>query len=302
MRLLASFIVLITFSSIAEINSSQQIFFGENTPTIKSCGPNGQMLKVSDIENIGQDNLCNDVRSRWGQWKVLADDGSFWTLFGYGHNCDLKMGADPNNQSLCITHDNVSNNNAYLFESTDFKGNYPWGGHPIVNIIGDEAVETKINSFKLGNNVQLIAYADSNFKGIPKIFLESSNDPKFEIRSYKIKPKTSLNNVTFNFLSHSQYRTCLKLKASLSVRGLINFCSEDTGGNSKILAEISDQKIVDTISVYIEEYVKPYVTTTHSGVIYLDYDGQGSFSLDHEVLPKQLSVIQDGNNLSFFYK
>lgn len=302
MRLLAFFIVLITSSAMAEIDSSNHIFFGENTPSAQSCGADGRMLKSSEIEHIGRQNLCGDVISRWALWKVLGNDGSFWTLSGSGYNCDLKAGSNPNNQSLCVMLNEAPNNKAYIFESDNFKGNYPWNGLATINTIGDEVPESSVRSFKLGNGVQLIAYADPNFRGTPKIFTESVDDIGFNVKSYKLKTKQLQNNVTFNLLSYSQYRTCLKLKASLSTSGLIEFCSENTGSPSKILTQIAAQKITDTVAVYVEEYIEPYVTTTNSGVLYIEFDGQGSFMLGHSVLPKQLSVSQNGNELFFIYK
>lgn len=302
MRLMAFFMVLLTSSAMAEINSSQHIFFGESKPSIESCGVNGRMLKSAEIENIGRQNLCVDVKSPWALWKVQGNDGSFWTLAGSGYSCDLKAGSNPNNQSLCVMKDEAPNNRAYIFESNNFKGKYPWSGLATINTIGDEVPESSIKSFKLGNGVQLVAYPDPNFRGAPRVFTNSTEDARIDIKSYKLKAKQLESNVTFELLSYSQYRTCLKLKASLSVTGLIDFCSEDTGNPPKVLTQIAGQEISDTIAIYVEEYIEPYVTVTSTGVIYILFDGQGSFTLGHNVLPSQLSVTQDGNNLVFIYK
>lgn len=306
MRLLAFFISVISFSTMAEINSSHQLFFGENTPTVQSCGTHGRMLTSSEIlTNIGQETLCRDVTSPWALWKIIGDNGSFWTMTGSGpgYNCDVKAGSNPSNQSLCVMRDDVPNNNVYIFESDNFKGRYPWRGQATVNNIGDEVTRSSMRSFKLGTGVQLIAYPENNFKGPAKVFTQSTNDTGYEVKSYKLKTKLLAENVTFSMISYSQYRVCLKLKASLSTNGLTSFCSEDVGGVPKVLSQVAEQVMQDTVAVYLEEIINPpYITTTYTGVIYLAFDGQGSFSLGHHVLPEKLSVTQDGNNLSFIYK
>ncbi len=302
MRLLALFFAFISSSAMAGVDSTHQIFFGENTPSVESCGAHGRMLKPSEIENIGRSNLCRDVSSPWGLWKIMGDDGTFWTLTGSGYNCDMKPGSNPYNQSLCVMNDVSSSNTSYGFESHDYKGIYPWSGQARINGIGDEVSNSSIRSFKLGDGVQLIAYPESNFKGIAEVYTQSVNDTGFEVKSYKLKVLQTEENVTFDLLSHSPYRTCLKLKASLSVDDITSFCSEDMGGPSKVLTQIATQQMQDTVAVYIEEYLSPEVQGAYTGVIYLSFDGQGSFSIGHTALPQQLSVTQNGNNLSFVYK
>lgn len=292
---------LFSFNANALIESPNQVFFGEGKP-VDSCGLEGRLLTTKEImDQIGHKRLCSVVQSPWAIWKIQNVDGTDWSFMGKGYNCEMKPGVDPWAQSLCVMKDKPSANKAFIFKATDYRGEQPWHGHALIKTLGDEVNNADIVSFKLGDNIQLLAYPEPNFGGVPTIY--SQNVPRLEtnVKSYKIKALQTDANVTFDFTSNTPYKVCLKLRAASGTNQLVETCSTDPVTKDLVLTQIQETESLVNVATYVEAYSEAGVITTQ-GAFYLAFTGRGDFTLQYINLPTDLSVVQSGDNLSFTFK
>ncbi len=292
---------LFSFNANASIESPNQVFFGEGKP-VNSCGYEARLLTTEDIMNgIGHKRLCNVVRSPWAIWKIQNVDGTDWSFMGKGYNCEMKPGVNPVAQSICVMNDEPSANKAFIFKATDYRGEQPWQGNAVINMLGDEVNNAEIVSFKLGDNVQLLAYPEVNFGGIPTIY--SQNVPRLEtkVKSYKIKTLQADSDVTFDFTANTPYKVCLKLHPASGTNEIVETCSTDIVTEDLVLTQIQETQSLVNVATYVMQYTEAGIVTT-LGSFYLSFTGRGDFSVQYANLPPYLTVNQSGNNLSFTFK
>ncbi len=292
---------LFSFNAYASIQSPNQLFFGEGKP-VNSCGDEKRLLTTKEIsEGIGHKKLCNVVRSPWAIWKILNVDGTEWSFMGRGYNCEMKPGVNPVAQSICVMNDEPSANKAFIFKATDYRGEQPWQGNAVINMLGDEVNNAEIVSFKLGDNVQLLAYPEVNFGGIPTIYSENVPRLDTQVKSYKIKALQTDNNVTFDFTANTSYKVCLKLRPASGTNEIVETCSTDPVTTGLVLTQIQEIPSLVNVATYVEQYTASGIITT-LGSFYLAFTGRGDFSVEYASLPPYLAVVQSGDNLSFIYK
>ncbi len=292
---------LLSFNASALIQSPNQLFFGQGKQ-VDSCGVEGRLLITEEIMNqIGHKVLCRTVRSPWAIWKIQNTDGTEWSFMGTGYNCQMKPGVNPVAQSICVMKDEPSANKAFIFKATDYRGEQPWQGNALIKELGDEVNDAEIVSFKLGESVQLVAYPEVNFGGVPTIY--SENVPKLEtsVKSYKIQALQIDNDITFDFTANTPNKVCLKLHPASGINNIVEVCSTDLVTTDLVLTQIQETESLVNVAVYLEDYTDDGIVTT-IGVFYLAFTGQGDFTLQYVNLPPYLSVVKSGHNLSFTYE
>ena len=296
------FIVLFSAFATADIVSTSQLYYNKTLPN-DNCGPDGQLATTKALkENIGQQNLCRDISSPWGIFKIQHTDGHEWSLMGNGYNCDIKKGVNPAAMSVCTMKTTPNKNTAYVFPSTDYRGKAPFDGKALVSHIGDEVPNTNIRSFRLGEDVQLIAYPSTNYQGKPQIYTKDFSGNGDEIRSYKLKAVQSEQDIQFNFTSNTTHNACLVLKsASNASSEASKICSQEGTTSEGILTKMQDTASTLNVAVYIEQYL-PAGLQQHTGAFFIEFDGKGNFNLLHtESLPKGLTVNHTEFLLSFTF-
>lgn len=281
-------LIFISASTMANIQSTSQLYIGEKQP--ESCGEDARVVTKSELERI--DNFCADI-SLEGNWKIYGEDGTWWSLLSNGYSCDFKPDADPQNPSLCVMRSHVPADTAYLFAQANFKGNEPWDGRASISSAGEQVTKTQVKSFRLGRDVELVAYPKTNFNGSPQVFVASQPNAPFEIRSYKLDAKNLGKDITIGFRSGAP-KACITLVFPNSSPMVM--CR---GGESKILTKIKG--LLNQIMVEI--YLFTASGSEPRGTLYLVFDKKGVFTIDHSQsrLPKGLSAKQQGQELMFLY-
>ncbi|QIL85693.1 hypothetical protein G7083_07385 [Vibrio sp. HDW18] len=282
--------------ALAQITDSSQLYFGSKQPT-QSCGVQGRLATVAEIEALKLNaNLCSHVASPWAIWKVQDEDGTLWSFMGYNYACETKAGSNEWNESVCVMDEALANT-AQMFPQANYHGAYPWDGRAAISTVGDEVSNTNIQSFKLGSDVQLTAFSDTNYTGQTETFTESATTTPFEIKSYKLKFIDSPYEYSFSFQSSKDYKTCLKLQTSSGITTEI--CSDST--NSELSLGNTPTQGQITIAAYLNSYENSTPTPSIGQIVLSVNDENQTLSIQHESLPEGLQLNLDDRNMAFIY-
>ncbi|MGD6740044.1 hypothetical protein ACN08N_27065 (plasmid) [Photobacterium leiognathi subsp. mandapamensis] len=128
-KLILALSIVAVFPVLADVNSASQLYFGSTQPT-GSCGEQGRLATVAEIEKLkSQANLC-DLTSPFAIWKIQNEDGSLWSFTGngrvYEYACETKAGVDEWAPSVCVMG-NVADNTAQVYPQSGYRGSSPWG-------------------------------------------------------------------------------------------------------------------------------------------------------------------------------
>ncbi|WP_305426115.1 hypothetical protein [Photobacterium leiognathi] len=183
-KLILALSIVAVFPVLADVNSASQLYFGSTQPT-GSCGEQGRLATVAEIEKLkSQTNLCA-LTPQYGIWKIQNEDGSLGSFMGREDFCETTARGYKDHPSVCVMG-NVAENTAQVYPQSGYRGSSPWGGRAVINSVGDKVPNSNIRSFKLGKGVALIGYSQENYKGLHKMYTESTTDSLSNIKSYKL--------------------------------------------------------------------------------------------------------------------